>query len=82
MVVAMKQQFVTYEDFPMMGLNLHPVWIRKMARLGKFPKPIKGSGIDGAKATGKAARFHWRKADVENYVAVRKSRQRRANECS
>jgi hypothetical protein len=71
----MTQQVVTYEDFKSMGLSVSPYWIRKMAREGRFPKPIKGSGIDGTRTSGKGAKFYWRKADVENYIKNKNPRQ-------
>lgn len=69
------KDLVTYEDFASMGLKLRPHWIRMCVRLGEFPKPIKGAGIDGAQKVGSGAKFYWRRADVEKFIATRKPRQ-------
>lgn len=66
------KDLVTYEDFPSMGLKVRPHWIRMCVRLGAFPKPIKGAGIDGAKKAGSRAKFFWRRADVETYIETKK----------
>lgn len=69
---ARMKDLVSYEDFPTMGLKLRPHWIRMCVRMGEFPKPVKGAGIDGAKQCGRGSRFYWSKADVEKFIAARK----------
>ncbi len=66
------KELVTYEDFPSMGLKLRPHWIRMCVRLGEFPKPVKGAGINGAKHRGRRSKFHWSRSDVEKFIAARK----------
>lgn len=65
---------VTYDDFPSMGFDYHPQYIRRLVRVGKFPKPIKGAGCPDGKRRGVNAKFHWRRKDVEDYLA-KKPRQ-------
>jgi predicted DNA-binding transcriptional regulator AlpA len=69
------KDIVTYEDFPSRGIDMTPTHIRVRVRHGTFPKPVKGGGINGAKATGKNSRFYWSRKDVEKWAGTRKKRK-------
>lgn len=62
---------VSYHDFASMGLNIGHRYVRVLVRTGRFPKPIKGRGIDVTANGGHHTKFYWRKSDIQNYIASR-----------